>query len=465
MLTKIILILFALFYGPFLYGFQYSNDSIQKSHTLVVKQGLISSTNGSVPFWMRGNNSQRFKNGEANFVYSNLFLNKDIGRTNNLNYFYGIEWSGIASDKEYGNLIQNYIGLSYSSFIFTVGQKEEFFGYNPALGFGNLVNGNNSRPIPKLSLQTRDWFPLISSFLSVKGYIAHGWLEADRYQSGALLHEKYLHFKFNTESLPIQFNFGITHNAQWGGQNRENNLRQPTGFSNFMRILLASKGGRNALDTDKINALGNHLGTWDLLLKINISENWTIESYIQWLWEDGSGLKPKNWNAGVYGFSINQIDELGSLNKLGVEIVNTSNQGGSLSGLGAGPDNFLNNSVYRNGWTYNSQLIGSPIFLIINPENTLSNTINNVITGLSFYSQGHIRNFKYTLSFRQFVNFGRKHIPLNTALELSSVALNTSINIKKNNLLIGTEYNWSNYAPPHIGFRVEFQKEIMLRKR
>ncbi|KYG82586.1 capsule assembly Wzi family protein [Roseivirga echinicomitans] len=465
MLTKKFLTLFALFYGPLLYGFQFPNDSIKESHSFVVKQGLISSTNGTLPFWMQGNNSQRFKNGERNFVYSSLFFTKDISKTNNLNYFYGMEWSGVTSDKVYGSLIQNYIGLSYSSFIFTVGQKEELLGYNPVLGFGNLVNGNNSRPIPKLSLQTRDWFPLIRSFLSVKGYMAHGWLEADRHQSGALLHEKYLHFKFKTESLPIQFNFGITHNVQWGGQNRQNNLKQPTGFSNFMRILLASKGNDNALDTDKINALGNHLGTWDLLLKITINENWSIENYIQWLWEDGSGLKPKNWNAGTYGLSINQIDELGFLSKIGVEIVNTSNQGGSLSGLGAGPDNFLNNSVYRNGWTYNNQLIGSPIFLIINPENSLGNTINNVISGLSLYSQGHIRNFKYTLSFRKFVNSGTKHIPLNTALELSSIALNTCINIKKSNLLIGTEYNWGNYAPPHISFRVEFQKEITLSKR
>ena len=231
-----------------------------------------------------------------------------------------------------------------------------------------------------------------------------------------------------------------------------------------MRIMIASKGGDGALQTDKLNALGNHLGTWDLQIKAAIGENWRVTNYIQWLWEDGSGLKPKNWNAGVYGFSLNQINKSGIVNQLGAEIVNTTNQGGSLDGIGSGPDNFLNNGVYRNGWTYHNQVIGSPIFLILNPENTQGNTINNVITGLSLYSQGRIQNIQYTLSFRQFVNTGTKFEPLPTPIEHNSIVLNTGINIKNNKLLIGSEYNWGNYSSKNWGFKVEFQKEIVLKR-
>ncbi|WP_157716564.1 capsule assembly Wzi family protein [Roseivirga ehrenbergii] len=455
-------ILLSLFLGQELFGFQIPSDSIQKTHTLKLNQGLITTSSRELPFWMEGNNSNRFKKRDANFIYGGLLLNKDANKRGALDYFYGIEWLGTLSGKSNGSFIQNYIGVSYSRLLFTLGQKEEFIGYNSTLGFGNLVNGNNARPIPKFSIQTQDWFPLIKSFVSIKGYIAHGWLEANRFQRNSFLHQKYLHFKFHPKNVPVQFNFGITHNAQWGGRN--GSFKQPTEIKDFMRIMIASKGGEGALETDKLNALGNHLGTWDLQIKAGISDNWSVTNYIQWLWEDGSGLKPKNWNAGVYGFSLNQINKSGIVNQLGVEIVNTTNQGGSLDGIGSGPDNFLNNGVYRSGWTYHNQVIGSPIFLILNPENTQGNTINNVITGLSLYSQGRIQNLQYTLSFRQFVNTGTKFEPLPAPTEHNSIALNTGINIKNNKLLVGSEYNWGNYSSKNWGFKVEFQKEIVLKR-
>tara|TARA_R110000823_G_scaffold284631_1_gene402752 strand:+ start:55594 stop:56988 length:1395 start_codon:yes stop_codon:yes gene_type:complete len=464
MLLKKVFTVFLVLYTQSLLGFQLQNDSTRYSHALTLTQGGITSSKDTLPFWMQGNNSQRFRSGESNFIYSNLHLRKKISSKENLDYFYGVEWIGSVSGDVSGRFIQNYFGISYSNFLFTFGQKDEFFGNNNNLGFGNLINGNNARPIPKFSIQTRNWLPIFSSFLSVKGYIAHGWFEANRYQSNAFLHQKYLHFKFHPKNVPAEFSFGITHNAQWGGKNNQSNISQPTGFKDFIRIMMASKGGDGALETDKLNALGNHLGTWDLQIKAAISDKWHVTNYIQWLWEDGSGLKPKNWNAGVYGFSLNQIDKSGIVNQLGVEIVNTTNQGGSLNGVGAGPDDFLNNGVYRNGWTYKNQIIGSPIFLIINPENAQGNKINNVVTGLSFYSQGCIQNLRYTLSFRQFVNHGAKVKPLSTPIELTSVALSTLINIKNNKLLVGSEYNWGNYSSKNLGFKVEFQKEIILKK-
>lgn len=463
MLLKKAFTVFLVLYTQSLLGFQLQNDSTQYSHVLTLTQGGITSSKGTLPFWMQGNNSQRFRSGEPNFIYSNLHLRKKISSKENLDYFYGVEWIGSVSGDVSGRFIQNYFGISYSNFLFTFGQKDEFFGNNNNLGFGNLINGNNARPIPKFSIQTRDWLPIFSSFLSVRGYIAHGWFEANRYQSNAFLHQKYLHFKFHPKNVPAEFSFGITHNAQWGGKNIRSNISQPTGFRNFMRILTASKGANDALDTDKLNALGNHLGTWDFQVKVNLGNDWQLANYIQWLWEDGSGLKPKNWNAGIYGFSINQTHKLGVVGELGFELVNTSNQGGSLDGIGSGPDNFLNNSVYRNGWTYNNQIIGSPIFLILNPENKEGNTINNVVKGLSIYSQGHIRNVKYNLSFRQFENSGTKFNPLESSIKLSSLALNGSFSLVKSRILIGTEYNWGSYSS-NLGFRIEFQKDIIFNK-
>uniref|UniRef100_UPI004048C890 capsule assembly Wzi family protein n=1 Tax=Roseivirga sp. TaxID=1964215 RepID=UPI004048C890 len=462
MLLKIIFRLFLLSLSITTVANGVPRDTLPSSVNFETRHGILTSSNG-IPFWTRGNNSQRFKPENQNLLFTSLFLKKESAPSKRADILFGLELMGAASKKFSGSVIQSYVGASYSKFIFTMGIKEETFGLsNEVLGFGNLVNGTNARPISKISIQSNGWIPLVGSYISVKGYLAHGWLEKNRYQSKALLHQKYLYFKFQAKSLPAELNFGITHNAHWGGANAQSQTSQPADIRDFFKVFTASKAGENGLQTDQINAIGNHLGTWDMSSKFQLGHHLDLTNYIQWLWEDGSGLKPKNWNAGVYGLSLNSNKAI-IINHLGVEYINTTNQGGSLTGDGAGPDDYLNNSVYKSGWTYRNQVIGSPIFLLFNSSSQLPNRIKNVIEGLSIYARGTINDIRYGASFREFYNSGNKTDLIYPALTVKSISSFGEYHLKKRqHILFQVEYNWSNFMEPTIGFRFEFKKDLSL---
>ena len=433
-----------------------------KTHEFSVSFGSIIMPNEHRPFWLLSNTSERFGGLNASAVYTILKAQKRVSDGQKLDYFYGTEYVTGASTHLSRRLIQAYAGISYSGFLLTAGKREENFGFVPAeLGFGNLVNGTNASPVPKISIQTKDWIPLLSGSLSVKGYLAHGWLESSRYQSRALLHQKYLYLRLRPPKTPISFIFGMTHNAQWGGENLQNQVKQPLGLRNFSRIFLASMGRDNASQSDQINALGNHLGTWDLKADIALGD-WSLENYIQRIWEDGSGLKPKNWFSGIYGISVARKKGSGILNRLNVEIVRTDEQGGNLNPLHplGNFDNFLNNSVYRSGWTYKNVVIGSPIFLLLDPDNSSNGRIGNIINGVSLFAQGAFRNFDYGISFRRFKNAGIKTDLVEPRHVVRSLMAQGKWTFDKHSFLFQTEYNWGNYVGRGVGFRLEFQRNL-----
>lgn len=440
------------------------HNSKSSSHELSVAIGSIIMPNQHRPFWLLSNTSERFGGLNSSALYTLFKARKRVVENNYLDYFYGFEYRAGASDHLSSRLIQSYAGISYQGFLVTVGKKEEFFGYTPErFGFGNLVNGNNASPIPKISIQTKDWLPLLSSTFSVKAYLAHGWLESERFQSNALLHQKYLHFKISPSRTKFNFIFGMTHNAQWAGENLQNQVKQPLGLRNFSRIFLASMGGDDASQSDQLNALGNHLGTWDVKASVALG-NWELGNYIQWIWEDGSGLKPKNWFSGIYGLSLINEEKGSLINRLNVEIVRTDEQGGNRNPLHplGNHDNFLNNSIYRSGWTYKNVVIGSPVFLLLDPDNPSNGRIGNIVNGFSLFTEGSFRNFEYGFSFRRFKNAGTKQEQIFPRHVVRSMLIHGKLNFNNSHWLVQAEYNWGNYTGEGVGIRVEFQKDLKL---
>ena len=303
-------------------------------HHLVMKSGLLVASDENIPFWMAANTSQRFSNKELSQVYNNLYLFKPSRKGQSLDYNYGLEMMFNFDGKPNLRLIQVYAGLSTNWLNFTIGRKEEMFGLNDSnYGFGHLTNGYNALPMPKVSISTNGWkeAPFLTKNLSYKVYLSHGWFEKDRYQSGAFLHQKYLYLSIHPKSKKFELQFGLTHNAQWGGQNLEDETVQPTGFKNYMRIFTGSSGGEDALSTDQRNALGNHLGTSDLKATVNFG-NWTLSNYWQFLWEDKSGLTPFNWRDGLFGLSLKNKNSNSLIELVNLEIVRTNDQDAKKTG-------------------------------------------------------------------------------------------------------------------------------------
>ncbi len=427
---------------------------------------MLITSDEHVPFWMSSNNSGRFSSKESSQLYYDLRLYKAPRFGKNLDYGYGLEVISNFDGKVNNRLIQAYATVATKMFRFSVGRKEEIQGFNNhRYGFGNLVNGNNALPIPKISVQTNGWIkaPFLKNNISYKAYFAHGWFEKDRYQSGAFLHQKSFHINLHPKSQWFEFSLGLNHNAQWGGYNLGRDFEQPAGLKNYLRILLASSGGDDALATDQLNALGNHLGTWDIQGKLKFG-NWVLSNYWQFLWEDSGGLTPLNWRDGIVGLKLENKTRKSIINSIRIEIIRTNDQDAEKTGIDGlpylEPDNFLNNSVYRSGWTYGNQVIGSPVFLLLNEESISISRIKNMINGISVNVMGTVQDIDYAVSYRDFRNQGTRFESIDPKLMVKSLLFEIGMSQGPSSFVFQTEYNWSNYLGKNLGIKIEYQFDL-----
>lgn len=466
---KFILALCLMGYIPYTLQSQNDADSLMSKPWLSVTQSTIFSGKKALPFWFFSNSSNRLE--EDNYLgsWTSLELTKspDLNK-HKLSSFYGFEVNGFLGTDSRFVVTQAFTGLKTKSVRFSLGIQEEFFGLNDStLSIGNLFYGNNASPIPKVALSTNGWIkaPLLGKVLSFNAYFAHGWLEKNRFQSGALLHQKYFYLKGEFLNKRLQLMGGLHHAAHWGGKNDERNTRQPKALADFYRIVFALKGQADADESDRLNALGNHLGSYDLRGSIRLNKI-TISNYWQFLWEDNSGLNPLNWRDGLMGLSIKSNSRAGLIHGFNLEIIRTTDQNAfkvdDNGNILFEPDNFFNNSIYNDGWTYQGRVISNPIFLILNPESTTLSKVKNRVNGVNIAMEGAHRQFAYSLQFRHFKNSGTHLENFTPRLELSSIEAQLRVPLKKAMIGVRSIIEWGNYPGKNLGLIISYTRKLSL---
>lgn len=127
---------------------------------------------------------------------------------------------------------------------------------------------------------------------------------------------------------------------------------------------MGSSGGSSALETDQINALGNHIISQSMKVDYRISE-FTICGYWQNISEDSPKFMTNTMNKpdGLWGVSIRN-NKLPIIKGLVYEYLNSTDQSGPFHDkdgiVYGGNDSYFQNGVYQNGWTYFSRTIGTP---------------------------------------------------------------------------------------------------------
>ena len=153
----------------------------------------------------------------------------------------------------------------------------------------------------------------------------------------------------------------------------------PRSFSDFLRVFTAKSGDKDAIDHEQLNALGNHLGSHNFGLDVDLSKVRT-SVYWQTIFEDSSGREFRNIKDGLWGISIRSKDKNRLINGLVYEFLNTTDQSGPndsywiLDGIKyfypvpggkyhwpVGNDNYFNNGIYRFGWTFRDMVLGTPL--------------------------------------------------------------------------------------------------------
>ncbi|MEM9024578.1 MAG: capsule assembly Wzi family protein, partial [Bacteroidota bacterium] len=324
---------------------------------------------------------------------------------------------------------QFYLQVNYGVLAVMAGRQEQVLGLVPQdLSSGSLGISNNARPLPRVGIGIPKFtkVPYTKGFLEVKGFLSHGWFEEDRWVTNAWLHQKYGYLKI-AASKPVSFTVGMVHHVQWGGTDAVRG-DLPSGLSDFWRVFRAESANQEADDIDNIqpevgNALGNHLGIYDLALDV-ASKGHRFRAYHQVVWEDGSSSQLFLNEDGLTGLYYQPPEDKPWWPSVTYEVLHTKVQSGpgtpdprrnNLPNYGnrlGGRDDYYNNGVYRDGWTYYGRIIGNALFFTADRaeeyftdlEDFDNLVVNNRITA---HHLGLSGRFSKRLAYRGLFTFAR----------------------------------------------------------
>ena len=293
-----------------------------------------------------------------------------------------------------------------------VGSKEEIIGnQDSTLSSGGIIFSRNARPIPKITFGLTDFTALPGSgnMIFIKGALSHGQFIDNINAKDVLLHHKYLYLRFAGNDLPIWFEAGVDHFAQWGGVLPKFG-KINTNLTNYIRVFLGKQGGSDATLGDQVNAFGNHILSQSVKGGFSLGD-YKISTYWQNLSEDGP-LKffwgAMNKEDGLFGFSVkNKSFKL--LQGFLYEYMNTSDQSGPYhdkDGMVYGGRDGYFNSEYGS-WTNYDRIIGTPF--ITSPVYYKKGEVKITNSAVKIHHiglEGELLGFEYTLLATLNKNYG-----------------------------------------------------------
>ena len=366
------------------------------SQDLEIESHFISAKH-SKPFWITSNNNGIYEAGSI----LNLKIQK---KTGNLSYKFNIAMPKpfnlnkiLLYDSE---MTYNKNNILYSFSRKNISQKDNY------LSSGSLVESNNSLGIPRIFIGNLNFNQ--SKILNYKFSISHGWADKAQYQQSPYLHEKTFHIMKNVSGY--SFTLGLRHFAVWGGETIHHG-KLSSGLGDFIKVIFARPGSKSSIKQEQENSLGNHLGVWDFSFERKIKDK-LFTLYYEHPFEDESGARWfLNEFDGKYGFNVTSFKST-FISEIIYEFIYTMDQSGpqGASDSSYGWDNYFNHYIYQSGWTYNSRMIGNPLFTVgKNPDryNDGIYIINNRIKAHHFGLAGKIRhNANYRILFTYSKNHG-----------------------------------------------------------
>jgi hypothetical protein len=426
-------------------------DSISKRHTNYdAEVGILASSKSNTPFWLHANQfgSIPLHNpaGLARVSLTSGYHKKtwDLG--------YGIEAWGFGGKESKVFLSEAYVKGKYRKLEIWGGRRKQIIGIvgDSLLTSGSYIQSGNSLPIPQIQIGFTDYVKLFKGLISFKGMLSHGWFDGNTVVKDHYLHQKAVYLKFGKERWPVRLAGGFNHNVQWGGKvvlpNRHTiGERYPSELVDFWYVVSGKRIPTfGFVDPEKYdvidrgNRVGNHLGSLDLSVEINLL-NTELVIYKQFIYDDGSLYYKKGLEDGLNGISIKFKKDRSSgfqIKAITAEFLNTANQGGSsftLDGSPRGKDDYFNHIQYS-GWVYNKNTIGTAFIVPKEqteaglPRNSVFKFSNN--TRLKLFHLGlaaQLNRINFTLKASYSDNLGTYERPFPSGTRQLSLLLDTSI--------------------------------------
>lgn len=298
-----------------------------------------------------------------------------------------------------------YMNYQNSFFRISLGRRQRDELYNGLSATNeNILWSLNARPLPGLEMETTG--PVYFTGEKGLGFEARWadyYLGRDRHVQDALVHHKMFRIVFKTYNS-WQFKVGIQHFAQWAGTSPDRG-KQPSQFSDYLKIVTGRGGGEEALQGDQNNALGNHLGSWEIYVTKEFLRRGRPQFKLGFIYnnifEDGSGSRLDNFPDGRYGIFYETSEKNKLVNSLIYEFFYTRHQSHDVNRWGA--DNYLGHAMtYNSGWTYQNLILGAPFFGFDPEENFI---YNNKFSAHHFGLAGQFSTLWNTYPYRILLSF------------------------------------------------------------
>ena len=342
----------------------------------------------------------------ANTAYLRGAVNISHAFNKNLTLSGAVDVIGSIHADHKAYLQQCYANLSWKSFFFEVGSREQqLVVRDNLLSSGSFVKGTNAKPIPQIHFgtngfwsipYTKDWVQINFDFGYGKfldgGYRERKYNEApdvnEKYAKGIYYHQKHLYIRSNPNKRFFAM-VGIEHAVQFGGTgySMENGQlvakKKPANLKAFWKAILPT-GDNNYFENESLEdwVYGNHIGVMTYQIGWNINENHQVQAYLDNPFEDGSGIRKGNGWDGLWGLQYsNKAAGRQYIRGAVFEYFQSTNQSGPLhwdsgdypepirsqiTDLVTGNDNYYNHSFYGSyahyGMTPGIALITSPIY-------------------------------------------------------------------------------------------------------
>lgn len=354
------------------------------------------------PYYL-GSNRYGVTGASPDAVYMRAGIRRAMNDSTRFSYGFGVDLTaGYFSEVDYLRILpdgtrtthgvnagywypqQLYAEVRYRSLFLTAGMREFDRSIYPALGSGDLVMSRNARPVPQVRIGftrftdvplTRGWLQ-VQAELAYGRFIDSGWLRrqaAHQYSfvtTGVWLHYKRLLFRVG-ERQPLAFTVGLEHAGQFGGHQTSylhgevvGKRHFDAGLKQWLKMLIPKQGEGSAYYD------GNHLGSWDAKLRYRFRSGDELEAYVQFPWEDGSGIGKLNGFDGVWGLHY-QRSTPWWIDGAVAEYIDLTNQSGpmhwapgdtpgtGIPGQATGSDDYYNNFAY-DGWANYGMSMGTP---------------------------------------------------------------------------------------------------------
>lgn len=384
------------------------------SITYSINSRFSGGTGSYAPFLSTTNQYDRFDISSNSLTVWGT-LHKEVKKQKTFDYGFGVELDGNISTTR-TRFFPGEIYAQGKIYFLNVnaGCKREVFGnQDEELSSGGMLWSQNSRSMPKLSIESNDYIaiPYTKGFAEIKGGLSHGWFENQKDLKGLLLHHKYAYIRMGG-SFPVNLSYGVQHVTQWGGRS-DVYRSMPATLDNYLRIFLGKSGNSTANWSDQENALGNHIISQNLGLDLKFKAV-IVSLYWQSIAEDAPVKKfitnTPTIEDGLWGISV-KLPDFQPLNHFVFEYLSTTDQSGPWHDLDGviygGQDGYYTNSLIPNGWSYKGMTIGNP-WLTSPKYNKDGSTsiVNNTVRLYYFSGKGTVKSVNYRLTLAYSENYG-----------------------------------------------------------